>query len=46
VSGSAGDVSLEHGLRNPKPWTDEAKLELIGRGYRMLDEELREKAVA
>jgi len=46
VSGSAGDVSLEAGLRNPKPWTVEAKLELIERGYRMLDEELREKAVA
>ena len=46
VSGSAGSVSLEAGLRNPKPWTDEAKLELIERGYRMLDDELREKAVA
>jgi hypothetical protein len=46
VSGSAGDVSLEAGLRNPKPWSDEAKLELIARGYRMLDEELRERAVA
>jgi predicted acylesterase/phospholipase RssA len=46
VAGSAGEISLEAGLRNPKPWTDEAKLELIARGYRMLDDELRERAVA
>ena len=46
VAGSAGEISLEAGLRNPKPWTDEAKLELITRGYRMLDDELRERAVA
>jgi len=46
VSGSAGEVSLEAGLRNPQPWSDEAKVELIARGYRMLDEELRERAVA
>jgi hypothetical protein len=46
VSGSAGEVTLETGLRNPKPWTEEAKLELIARGYRMLDEELRPRAVA
>ena len=46
VSGSAGEISLEAGLRNPKPWADEAKLELIARGYRMLDDELRERAVA
>ena len=46
VSGSAGGVTLEAGLRNPKPWTVEAKRELIERGYRMLDDELREKAVA
>jgi predicted acylesterase/phospholipase RssA len=46
VSGSAGDLSLEAGLRHPRPWTEEAKLELIARGYRMLDEELRERAVA
>jgi len=46
VSGDAGGISLEAGLRNPKPWTEEAKLALIERGYRMLDDELREKAVA
>ena len=46
LAGSAGEISLETGLRNPKPWTDEAKLELISRGYRMLDDELRERAVA
>ena len=34
------------GLRNPKPWSDDAKRELIARGYELLDEELRERAVA
>ena len=46
VSAGPGPVSLEAGLRNPKPWSDEAKRELIERGYRLLDDELRERAVA
>ena len=46
VSGSAGELSLETGLRHPKPWTEDAKRELIARGYALLDEELREPAVA
>jgi hypothetical protein len=46
VRGSAGEVSLETGLRTAKPWTVEAKRELIARGYRLLDAELRERAVA
>ena len=46
VSGSAAELSLETGLRNPKPWADEAKRELIARGYALLDDELRERAVA
>jgi len=46
VAAGPGPVSLEAGLRNPKPWSDEAKRELIERGYRLLDDELRERAVA
>jgi len=46
VSGGAGELSLETGLRNPKPWTVDAKRELIARGYALLDDELRERAVA
>jgi hypothetical protein len=46
VSAGPGAVSLEAGLRNPKPWSDEAKRELIARGYELLDAELRERAVA
>jgi hypothetical protein len=46
VSAGPGAVSLEAGLRNPKPWSDEAKHELIARGYELLDAELRERAVA
>jgi predicted acylesterase/phospholipase RssA len=46
VAAGPGPVSLEAGLRNPKPWGDEAKRELIDRGYRLLDDELRERAVA
>ena len=46
VAAGPGPMSLEAGLRNPKPWSDEAKRELIERGYRLLDDELRERAVA
>jgi predicted acylesterase/phospholipase RssA len=38
VQSSAGEVSLETGLRNPPPWTEEAKRALIRRGYDLLDE--------
>jgi hypothetical protein len=41
VRGSAGEISLEAGLRNPKPWTLEAKQELIRRGWELLDAELQ-----
>jgi hypothetical protein len=33
-------------MRNPQPWTDEAKRALIKRGYDLLDELLVEEAVA
>jgi predicted acylesterase/phospholipase RssA len=46
VQSSAGEVSLETGLRNPTPWTEEAKLSLIQRGYDLLDSLLYEQAVA
>jgi predicted acylesterase/phospholipase RssA len=46
VQSTAGEVSLETGLRNPQPWTEEAKRSLIRRGYDLLDEVLVEEAVA
>jgi hypothetical protein len=46
VQSTAGEVSLETGLRNPTPWTEEAKRSLIRRGYDLLDELLVEEAVA
>jgi hypothetical protein len=46
VQSTAGEVSLETGMRNPQPWTDEAKRALIKRGYDLLDELLVEEAVA
>jgi predicted acylesterase/phospholipase RssA len=46
VQSTAGEVSLETGLRSPQPWTEEAKRSLIRRGYELLDELLVEEAVA
>ena len=46
VQASAGEVSLEAGLRNPQPWSADAKRALIRRGYDLLDELLQEEAVA
>jgi predicted acylesterase/phospholipase RssA len=46
VQSTAGEVSLETGVRNPQPWTEEAKRSLIRRGYDLLDELLVEEAVA
>jgi predicted acylesterase/phospholipase RssA len=46
VQSTAGEVSLETGLRNPQPWTEEAKRVLVRRGYDLLDELLLEEAVA
>jgi predicted acylesterase/phospholipase RssA len=46
VQSTAGEVSLETGLRHPKPWTVEEKTALIARGYGLLDEVLAERAVA
>ena len=46
VSGSVGEASLEQSFRNPRPWTIEVKRELIDRGYRLTDEELRSHGIA
>jgi predicted acylesterase/phospholipase RssA len=40
VHASAGEVSLDPGLRNQSPWTEEAKRTLITRGYELTDREL------
>jgi len=45
AQGTAGEISLETGLRRPQPWSDEQKHELIARGYAMLDEVLADRAV-
>jgi predicted acylesterase/phospholipase RssA len=46
VQSSAGEVSLETGLRNPKPWSEDEKRLLIARGYDLLDDVLAERRVA
>jgi predicted acylesterase/phospholipase RssA len=46
VQSTAGEVSLEAGLRNPKPWSAETKQELIRRGYELLNDVLVERQVA
>ena len=45
VQSSAGEVSLETGLRNPKPWSEDEKRLLIARGYALLDDVLAERRV-
>ena len=44
MSGSAGELTLEAGLRRPTPWSESSKLALIARGYALLDDELRARA--
>ena len=48
VQASVGEVSLDPGFRNQAPWMEEAKRELIARGYELADRELRlsDEAVA
>jgi predicted acylesterase/phospholipase RssA len=46
VQGSAGEISLETGLRHAQPWPEEEKRELIARGYSLLDEVLAERDAA
>jgi predicted acylesterase/phospholipase RssA len=40
VHASVGEVSLDPGFRSQEPWTEEAKRELIARGYALTDREL------
>jgi predicted acylesterase/phospholipase RssA len=42
VHAAAGEVSLDPGIRNQKPWSEEAKRALIDRGYELADLELRQ----
>jgi predicted acylesterase/phospholipase RssA len=46
VQGTAGEITLETGLRKPKPWGEDEKHLLIGRGYALLDDVLADRAVA
>ncbi|HKI91965.1 MAG TPA: patatin-like phospholipase family protein [Gaiellaceae bacterium] len=46
VAGGADEINLETSLRNPEPWDEAAKRELIARGYALLDAALREPAAA
>src|SRR5206468_8021368 len=46
VQSAAGEVSLETGLRNPKPWSTEEKRSLIDRGYALLDDVLQQRDAA
>jgi predicted acylesterase/phospholipase RssA len=46
VQSSAGEVSLETGLRHPRPWAEDEKRALIARGYALLDDVLIERQVA
>jgi predicted acylesterase/phospholipase RssA len=46
VQGTAGEISLETGLRKPKPWGEDEKRLLIARGYALLDDVLADRAVA
>jgi predicted acylesterase/phospholipase RssA len=44
--GTAGEISLETGLRHPRPWDDAQKRQLIDRGYAMLDNVLAARPAA
>ena len=46
VQGSAGEISLETGLRRAQPWPEAEKRELIARGYALLDEAFVDTAPA
>jgi predicted acylesterase/phospholipase RssA len=46
VQASAGELTLETGLRRPQPWGEAEKRALIARGYGLIDELLAERAVA
>ncbi len=45
VQGTAGEISLETGLRRPQPWPESEKRDLIARGYALLDDVLAESTI-
>jgi predicted acylesterase/phospholipase RssA len=46
VVGTPNGLSLDPGFRNPKPWTEKTKRELIALGWRGADEALRERGLS
>ena len=46
VQGTSGEITLETGLRRPQPWGEDEKLELIARGYALLDDVLADRDAA
>ena len=46
VQSTAGEITLETGLRHSKPWSVEEKQHLIARGYALLDDVLEQRKVA
>jgi len=46
VQGTAGEITLETGLRHPQPWPESEKRELIARGYALLDDLLADRDAA
>ena len=46
VQSTAGEVTLETGLRHSKPWSVDEKRQLIARGYALLDDVLEQRQVA
>ncbi len=46
VAANPNGLNLDPGFRNPKPWTEQTKRELIALGWNAADEALREYGVA
>jgi hypothetical protein len=44
--GDADGLNLDPGFRNPKPWTEETKRQLIACGWKAADEALRDHGVS
>lgn len=46
VQGTSGEITLETGLRRPRPWGEDEKRELIARGYALLDDAIADRDAA
>ena len=46
VVGAADGLNLDPGFRNPKPWTEETKRQLIASGWKSADEALRDHGIS